>query len=292
MKAKALSNNPTSAKAALTIIFILMVIASVFMCAGPVKAQVVMEGLVSYWTFDESDIDGETVTDVWGDNDGTIVGDPEIAEGKIGDALKFDGTNDYVDCGDDASLDFGQGEFTVGTWFRTTGAGMQRILNSGHYGWTDGYVFGTGWWVPGAVTLGVGAGGVDANGTLPHTLSAFNDDEWHYAVGVYKYGDYIAIYVDGVLQSIGQGTCGTVADNKLDISNCPNLNADHTTNTLIGRYTNGPESFGGVVDEVCIYNRALGQGEIEQNFAARKFSAAVNPTEKLAVTWGETKVSR
>ena len=39
---------------------------------------IVTDGLVSYWTFDEKDIAGFTVKDVWGENDGRIVGNPKI----------------------------------------------------------------------------------------------------------------------------------------------------------------------------------------------------------------------
>ncbi|MBC8235184.1 hypothetical protein H8E77_37035, partial [bacterium] len=79
------------------IAFTLAVIASAFMYANMftsftdafglrAEAQAVKEGLVSYWTFDQADIKGKTVKDVWGDNDGTIIG-PKIVKGKVGEAL-------------------------------------------------------------------------------------------------------------------------------------------------------------------------------------------------------------
>ena len=101
-------------------------ISVVFMYADTTKAQIVKEGLVSYWTLDEADTDGKAIEDVWGNNDGTIMGDPEMVEGKIGDALKFDGIDDYVDCGNDGSLDFGRKELTVAAWFKTTGVGVRQ----------------------------------------------------------------------------------------------------------------------------------------------------------------------
>ena len=57
---------------------------------------IVTDGLVSYWTFDEQDIAGFTVKDVWGENDGKIVGNPQVVDGQVGEALEFDGANDYV----------------------------------------------------------------------------------------------------------------------------------------------------------------------------------------------------
>ena len=57
---------------------------------------IVTDGLVSYWTFDEKDIAGFTAKDVWGENDGRIVGNPKVVDGQVGEALEFDGANDYV----------------------------------------------------------------------------------------------------------------------------------------------------------------------------------------------------
>ena len=72
----------------------LMIIATVVFNAT--AATIVTDGLVSYWTFDEQDITDNTVKDVWGNNNGTIVGEPKIVAGQVGDALQFDGAKDYV----------------------------------------------------------------------------------------------------------------------------------------------------------------------------------------------------
>ena len=62
-----------------------------------VKAQVVTDGLVSYYTLDKNDIAGDTVKDLVGGKDGTIVGEPESIEGHLGDALNFGGKPDCVE---------------------------------------------------------------------------------------------------------------------------------------------------------------------------------------------------
>ena len=48
--------------------------------------------------------------------------------------------------------------------------------------------------------------------------------------------------------------------------------------------------FTGIIDEVSVYNRALSAEEIQRNFDMEP--SAISPTEKLAGTWGRTKVSR
>lgn len=47
-------------------------------------AKFVTTDLVSLWTFDKADIEGKTVKDFWGNNDGEIKGAPQIVKGNIG----------------------------------------------------------------------------------------------------------------------------------------------------------------------------------------------------------------
>lgn len=59
--------------------------------------EYVTDGLIGFWTMDKTDIQGNTVKDMSGeDNHGEIGGDPEIVKGKIDDALQFDGTDDFI----------------------------------------------------------------------------------------------------------------------------------------------------------------------------------------------------
>ena len=79
-------------------IYTVISIAVIHTFALQAEAGSVTDGLVGYWPFDESSVlNGETVIDTSGDNDGTIKGGAEIAIGVAGDALKFDGEDDYVD---------------------------------------------------------------------------------------------------------------------------------------------------------------------------------------------------
>ena len=86
----------------------------------PADGNVVTDGLVSYWTFDKQDISNNTVKDVWGENSGTIVGNPTVVSGQVGDALEFDGSDDYVNL---TNLgDFGSqiGSSTFEAWVKTS----------------------------------------------------------------------------------------------------------------------------------------------------------------------------
>ena len=68
---------------ALTYMWVLVFIVTIFMYANVTKAQMVTDGLVGYWPLDEDTITGGTVEDVWGENDGTLQGDPKIVAGRI-----------------------------------------------------------------------------------------------------------------------------------------------------------------------------------------------------------------
>ena len=109
----------------LTIASVLTTIVTFFVYANVALAQFVTEGLVSYWSFEAETIEGKTVRDVWGKNDGTIVGDTKRKVGKVGSALEFDGDGDSVDCGNDESLNFDtEDPFSICAWVKAHEEGL------------------------------------------------------------------------------------------------------------------------------------------------------------------------
>ncbi|TKJ37726.1 MAG: hypothetical protein CEE38_06540 [Planctomycetes bacterium B3_Pla] len=71
---------------------------------GTVLTSEVKADLVAYWRLDEGS--GTTAYDSSGNgNDGTSNGDPQWVVGYFGGALEFDGSDDWLDCGNDPSLD-------------------------------------------------------------------------------------------------------------------------------------------------------------------------------------------
>ena len=93
-------------------------IVAVLMYVNVVEAkQVVKNGLVLYWSFDKATIKGDTVNDVLGENDGTLMGGPKTAQGKFGDGLEFDGVDDFANV-----PQILLGDFTIEAWFKATSA--------------------------------------------------------------------------------------------------------------------------------------------------------------------------
>lgn len=78
--------------------FSLAVITTVVLFASVAWVQeFVTDGLIGFWTLDEGTIVDKTVRDVLGKNHGQMLGGPKITEGKINQALDFDGMERWGD---------------------------------------------------------------------------------------------------------------------------------------------------------------------------------------------------
>ena len=78
--------------------FVLTVIAFAIFPVNEVEAEeYVTRDLIGYWTMDKANIDGQIVKDISGNkNHGVIIGNPQTVRGIIGEALDFDGVDDFV----------------------------------------------------------------------------------------------------------------------------------------------------------------------------------------------------
>jgi hypothetical protein len=259
----------------LTTAFALMVIIITLMSANITKAQVVEDGLVSYWSFDEADISGDTVKDVWGENDGTIMGDTKRVTGKVGEAFEFDGIDDYINIPTSPSLNMGGSSYTIAAWVLVDSSvaySSERILVE----------YGT--WQAGTyqlTSMNDNHWKTNFHGRSSNQGSECNmdwtDSEWHYLVGVFDNdANFMRTYFDGT-------TCDTTVENNAPVDvDLPLYIASRGGTSLFSKAT---------IDEVAIYNRAISEAEVEQNFAAKGF-AMVSPADCLTETWGQIKVSR
>ena len=87
-----------------TIVFGLVIATSVWYANGVEAQEIVTDGLISLWTLDRSDINGKTVKDLSGGNDGTIQGSLKMVDGKIEEAL--DGKNLFKASGITATITY------------------------------------------------------------------------------------------------------------------------------------------------------------------------------------------
>ena len=217
-------------------------------------------GLVGYWTFNNQDMNWATgkVFDKSGSgNDGQLISMSTTTtpvQGKLGQGLGFDGTNDYINAGTGANI---TGAITVSAWFK-------KMINSGGSKTlvARGTILGT----PSAEQYALFFPSYDitiprfsvSNGTTRIVsvapASSVPNGVWNHIVGTYNGADTTRLYVNGT-----QVDTDTTASFGL-LNSTPNPNA-----LGIGAIQNGAAGwFNGPLDDVRIYNRALSATEVKQ----------------------------
>ena len=217
--------------------------------------NVSLGGPIAHWTFDEGS--GQTAGDSVGTNDGTLgstsgaeSSDPTWVCVSGGNALDFDGTDDYVFVSDSASLNFGTGDFTVALWVNSNQAQVvnewpklvEKFTSSpstqGYrlmsYQSTDS---------PNAA-FSIASGGTGA--TVESTVN-IRDGLWHHVGGV-KTSTELRIYIDGSLS-------GTPASHSLGTTS-------NSADLVFGRTLTSTDFVEGNMDDVRLYERALSADEI------------------------------
>ena len=84
-------------------------------------------GAQAYYTFDDDDIDGDTIIDSVGNYDATNNGATCGVEGVINEGCSFDGESDYIDTGITQNYE----KITISSWFSTSSSGnTQKIIDA------------------------------------------------------------------------------------------------------------------------------------------------------------------
>ena len=216
-------------------------------------------GPLAHWKLDDGT--GTTAVDSEGGHDGTLTNGPTWVAGQIGDALSFDGSDDYVDLTSDTELDdVFVGGATVMAWIYPTSWGENgygrifdksssasstgdgwalrlNVDNGGVINFGQGFSSGRGWWRP-------------PNGSI--SLNA-----WQHLAIVYD-ADSTAndpdIYLDGVALPV----------TRID-SPSGSIRSDAAINLRLGNFAGGTShTFEGTIDDARIYDRMLSAAEIAE----------------------------
>jgi|694.fasta_scaffold00011_180 hypothetical protein len=233
--------------------------------SGKVSSKIVTDSLVLNLdgANPKSYVSGSTI---WNDltyykNDGVLTNNPTYNSNN-GGSIEFDGTNDYVNCGNSNSLKFFDGDsFTICSWVKpnpTMSAGV-IVQHGGEPNSATGF----------ALYLAFGyvefAKSNVANTGQNITTTPFNNNEWNHICCSIKYSGLsgqIKFYVNGILKSTFNGWSAN-----------PNI-SDYTRPLNVGRsetdafFNNLP--FKGNISNVSIYNRILSSQEVLQNYNALK----------------------
>jgi uncharacterized repeat protein (TIGR01451 family) len=214
-------------------------------------------GIIAWWPFDETS--GTTAEEVIGGRNGVHINGPVPTPGKVGGALRFNGSSSYVGAPDSDLWAFGTGNFTVELWANFDAPTSGDIVHPGDVfissddgpGTQNKWIFALGGGLLELIV--VNTADVPPNFFLVRAPFSPVVGEW-YHLAVTKTATLFTIYVDGV--EVGS-----------EVSTPPIANANAPL--IIGQSN---EPFGGfmngLLDEVTIYNRALTQTELKAIFDA------------------------
>lgn len=238
--------------------------------------------LVIYYSFDEASLKGDDILDGSGNEyDGFIHGNnlKIVDEGKFNECMQFPGgATEYIAVRD---LNYTEGipELSMAVWVKTSDRGMIASWDRSDY-----------------FRFAVGDAAIEQFDFVAFDICCpiedwhgdikVSDGEWHHVAVTFD-GDIKRIYVDG----------------KIDVEQ-----ATATNNNMIGpkaqRYGfigigseagefNGNASptwtFKGLMDEFLMFHRALSEEEVENLYKSNGDPFAVEPVNKLSMTWGELK---
>jgi hypothetical protein len=203
------------------------------------------------YSFDEGQ--GTVANDTSGNgNNGLLVNGPTRVAGKYNGGINFDGVNDYVNAGSDATIDQ-LPQVTAMAWIFPRTAGE----------FTSGDIFnkrggtGSGW------RFDISSGNLDLGFSVDYTTdlsavtntSAISLNTWSHVAAVWDgtpNAANVKIYINGI----------EVAHN-LEVNGTGTRVDDSNNDLLIGNNTGAGQTFNGVIDEVRVYNWALTQADIQ-----------------------------
>ena len=178
-------------------------------------------------------------------------------------AAYFDGTNDYIDCGDIGAAK------SLAFWFKTS----TNITSSSNYqrvfGFSSSYY---------GISLGASTGSLSGevltvlndNSSRTATTTTFDSNTWYHAcISWNASSNYFDVYINGVLST--------------DLSTGTHTLADWDS-FIIGTDNTGGTHFGGYICNVGVWNAALSQAQVKS--IMNKNYAGLSDSEKTdLVSW-------
>ena len=146
------------------------------------------------WTINDYGSGGNDGTSSGMDSSNLVVSDLQQTSGYSPYALSLDGIDDYLNCGNDSSLQI-TGAMTISYWVKGTSthgaAGVGTIIDSNN----PGYLLGPS--TTGTISFGVAL--TSSSAFFIPTTQQITTTDWHHIVGVYTPSVSMKIYIDGQL---------------------------------------------------------------------------------------------
>ena len=241
--------------------------------------------LVAWWSFNDGS--GTTALESVSGLHGTLVGGPSWTR-KVGGALEFDGVDDYVTAGPDEALNF-TGSFTIAAWIKIDQWTHKHeiVVYKATEDWANKC-----WRLNRAGDRDTIA--ITTIGTQKlRGSTAVNDGEWHHIAAVFDDdADMMYLYLDAVEDaSTGFGGNPPGGTGPLLIG-CERDDELSDPPPPLRRF------WGGLIDEVHIYSRALSPEDIKELYESKPLAVprgnasrpspadgATDVPQEVALTW-------
>lgn len=214
------------------------------------SAQVYPSGMVAYWKLDETS--GTNAADAFGRNNGILVNGPVWTSGIVGNALSFDGVDDYVNIPNSAGI--APGSFSIEAWVTADVNNKFQGIASTHYKdvLPNQWALGTQWDAPYnkfRFWLGTSTG----SGIVIDSITQIITGTWYHVVATWDDSTRTGrLYVNGILENNATAVSGSFQGSYRPL--------------VIGDFENLLRLWDGTIDEVAVYNRALSLEEIQRHY--------------------------
>jgi prepilin-type N-terminal cleavage/methylation domain-containing protein len=225
---------------------------------------------VGVWDFNAI-TGGNQVADVSGSgNTGTVNGATLASSllfsgGNLGNALNFDGVDDYVDCGNSASLNPTE-EITISAWIKPAAYPVSNYIAVLAMRTEE---YGSGWWgdvwnlylqSDGKIYSRVISAAHDVDAIA--SAGTMTPGAWTYVAVTWKRNSAAGhkVYINGAVdkEQLAHDFPMQTLTRRTQIGGCPSPGAGAAPYDI---------SFNGLIDEVRVYSDALSQSEIQKYYA-------------------------
>ncbi len=226
-------------------------------------------GLVGYWTMDGKDTNwaAGTMTDRSGNgNIAQLVSmstSTSPAIGKVGQALNFDGVNNYASIPSYTVLNPGTGNFSYSSWVKSTNTATTQYILSQRLDGNNNINFS----FSSKPSLLINLGGVGVININANTNTLVPVNNWYHIVVVVDRNNAAncKIYINGIDQTHDA------------ITNSSSINFAATYRLGVNGFGTG-NFMSGSLDDVRVYNRALSATEVVGLYKSSALGAASNVT--------------
>ncbi|WKZ29719.1 MAG: DUF2341 domain-containing protein [Candidatus Dojkabacteria bacterium] len=197
--------------------------------------------------------------------------DSDWTTGKIGNAIRFDGSTSYGTVTHDVKHNIlAGGSFTISAWVKTNGtiSAVQHIVGKGGSS-AGGVGYNLYFTAAGNIACGIDDDATSFPEDVATSASDYDDSNWHFVICT-KTQARLEVYVDGLLAG---------ADTSLSSTG----SLANTENLRFGGQ--GTSYFNGILDEVNLYTHAMPYETIQRMYSQQRPTYGVLSTNGLVGYW-------